>query len=278
MKSLAIKNTDYPIAYNSPVFETSDTKLNNIWIELQKVQVDFSFAQEQMMYHTSPHWAKANTVVELGSGTGYHLGRLANRFPNKTYCGNDISPEFTEYARQNEPLIEHFQCCDVYRLDGLFDFCILRLFLQHLPDTDQVLAKLADVTNPGGAILIIDSDDSERFYYPPVPRFMEFFNEYSSRETDKGRKRNVKSSVMKAMKGNKDWHIAKASSFVIPSTIDNNFHLLRRTYTLFMEMQTICGQMKDFDLNPAIDEWQQWCALDNAYTQVGLTALLLERL
>lgn len=278
MESLAIKNTDYPSAYNSPVFETSDNRLNKIWIELQKVQVEFSFAQELMMYHISPHWANAKTVVELGSGTGYHLGRLADRFPDKSYSAIDISPELTAYARQNEPQIDHFQACDVYKLEGHYDFCILRLFLQHLPDTDQVLTKIAEVTNPGGAILVIDSDDSERLYDPPVPRFMQFFNEYTSRETGKGRRRNVKSSVMQAMRGNKDWHIAKASNFVIPSTIDNNLHLLRRTYTLFMEMQSICEQMKGFDLNPAIEEWREWCALDNVYTQVGLTALLLERL
>ncbi len=278
MVSITAKKLDYSKTYYSPVFETSDNKLNEIWIELQKVQVEFSFAQELMIYHTSQHWAKAKSVVELGSGTGYHLGRLAHHFPSKFYTGIDISPEFTAYAKRKEIQIQDFQCCDVYDLKGQYDFCISRLFLQHLPETDQVLAKIAEVINLGGAILVLDSDDSERFYNPPVPRFMKFFKEYSASENSKGRSRDVTNSVKNGLRGSKDWHLVKESKFVIPSTINNNLHLLRRTYSLFMEMLLVSGQMKESDLMSATKEWKQWCALENTYTQVGLVALLLERI
>lgn len=261
----------------SPAFETSDQRLHEIWVELQKVQVEFSLGQELMAYYTSPHWAHAKTVVELGAGTGYHLGRLAERFPDKSYRGIDISPELTAYAQLHEPQVDQFECADVYELTGRYDFCVMRLFLQHLPETDRVLAKVAQITHPGGAALVIDSDDTQRLYDPPLPQFMRFFSDYTSRETGKGRRRDVENSVLASVKTSKDWRIAKAEKFVIPSTLGDNLHLLRQTYTLFLEMLEVSGQMPSVDFASVKDEWQHWCGLEKAYTQVGLTALLLER-
>ena len=266
------------ITSSSPLFETRNSRLVDIWDRLQCYQADFCIAQELPYYFTFEQWQHAEDVVDVGTGNGHYLGRIAESFPNKNYVGIDHSEDFLRIAenRVRSDRISFVQQ-DVWSLSGTYDFAILRLVLQHVPDVVGVLQRLGKVVQPGGGALVVDAHDPLRFFSPPLPIFMEFFKAFRLQEQRAGPDKTVTTGLQALVQSHPDWTIEAATTMTIPSTISGNMELFRDTYGLVVDMVELVGEL-DFEFDRVREEWRWWCGLDHAYTQVGLDVVRLVRI
>jgi SAM-dependent methyltransferase len=240
---------------HDPLFGTQKSTVLDIWDEMQRIQVNFAFAQELSFYYTTDRWHQARTVLDIGTGNGYYLGLLSGRFPNKAYHGIDTSGELVAIA-ENEVGSHNlnFLHGNLFDVNETYDFVIARLLIQHLDDVQAALSHIASITNLGGTAVIIDSYDPYRFFYPALPEFMQFFATYTEHEKAAGRDRNVADTVAKAIANIQSWKSAEPIKLLIPSTIPGNLDLFTRTYTLLVDLVEQVGEL-DYDYSAVKEHW-----------------------
>lgn len=263
---------------SDPHFVTQKPAILDIWDQMQRLQTDFAIAQELSFYYTSPEWQSAKTVLDVGCGNGYYLGKIANRFPEKSYHGIDLSPELVAVAQtESGGRNLSFSCRDLCELTESFDVVLMRLLLQHLDDVPVFLDEVARLTKSGKAAFIIDAHDPVRFFYPEFPEFTSFFAAYSEKERRAGRDRCVENRVRQALASSTTWQWRGITRLVIPSTISGNMALFAKTYTLLVDLVEQAGELS-YDFAVVKDAWRRWSQIPGAYTQVGLNMIRIERL
>ncbi len=248
-----------------------------IWNLLHRLQTDFSLPQELSVYHTCTAWLTAKNVLDIGTGNGYYLSQLAARFPEKRFVGIDFSEELIEVANleANADNVEFF----VDRLEtisGNYDFAMLRLVLQHLPNAGTALPRLAEFVVPDGNCLIIDAVDELRYFEPELPEFMDFFQKFIAATQHKGLDRNVVENINPAIAASPHWQLEKEWTLTIPSTWPQNMEKFTATYLNVLDL-TQQENMVDCDFAAVKEAWNNWAKNPNAYAQVGLKVLLLRR-
>jgi 2-polyprenyl-3-methyl-5-hydroxy-6-metoxy-1,4-benzoquinol methylase len=247
-----------------------DYTLPEVWDVLQRIQTDFSFNQELASYYTNPRWLEARSVLDIGTGNGHYLCRLASNFPDKAYVGVDVESTSIEVARQRAGSEQvHFTTGNVYDLRGHYDFIIMRLLMQHLDRPRDALDKVAQLLNPGGCALIIDALDRVRYFHPEPRRYMEFFRCYKRHQLARGMDRDVAQKVGRLLRGHPRLRRAASTELVVPSTIPGNLELFEQTYYLVVVMVELTGGLRH-DFAAVKTAWRDWCALPNRFMQVGL--------
>jgi len=262
---------------SSPLFANRDEEIVAIWEALGRLQTNLYIQQELAAYYTSPAWHAARNVVDLGTGNGYYLRQIARRFPDKTYLGVDDYSPMVEIARRqlrDEPVT--FEECDLFDVDGRFDFAVLRFVVQHLPDVDALLDLLVKVIEPGGAVLVIDADDSKRCFFPEASEFMQFFSAYAERESRDGRDRDCAESLPEKVRAQPKLTIGTTHEILVPSTVDDILSILREAYHHFIRLVELAGRL-EYDFDGVRAAWDRWCALRDAYTQVGMVITTIHR-
>ena len=259
------------------LFETRRDSVLVIWDQMQRLQTDFCIAQELSFYHTSPQWNSARTVLDIGTGNGYYLGKIAARFPDKVYHGADSSAELItiaerEAARENVS----FSRRSLFEITETYDLVLMRLLLQHVDDVQAVLEHVARLTNPGGSAFIIDAHDPWRYFHPDLPEFKKFFTAYAENERKEGRDRRVARRIEQALAASAAWRPGRALQLLIPSTIPGNLALFIKTYTLLVDLVEQSGKLQ-YDFLSVKEAWRRWSGIPHAYTQVGLSMISLER-
>lgn len=252
--------------------------LDDIWIELHRLQTDFCFESELGCYFRFPNWHRAETVADIGVGSGYYLYRLHSVFPNKQYTGIDINKTFIKHAQTNygSSAID-FQSSDLFSYSGEFDFLIIRLVFQHLSNPNKVLDKIMDLLKPGGSAFIIDALDQYRFCYPEPIEYMRFFKAFTQHQLSHGMDRDICGKIPTLISQYPKLKNDKSIELTIPSTISNNLTLFEQTYYLVILMLEADGKMK-YDYDNVKKAWRKWCLTDKKYMQVGLRYITLRRL
>ncbi|MGA9852869.1 MAG: malonyl-ACP O-methyltransferase BioC [Gammaproteobacteria bacterium] len=101
---------------------------------------------------------KPACILDLGCGTGRHLGALRQRYPKAQIIGTDFAINMLAAARRSQgwfrrtPLV----CADAMRLPfaaTCFDIVYCNLMLQWCDDLDGALTELRRVVNPHGLLL-----------------------------------------------------------------------------------------------------------------------------
>lgn len=265
-------------AVADPHFGTHQRPILTIWDRMQRLQTDFAFAQELSFYYTSNQWNDARTVLDIGTGNGYYLKLLAARFPHKKYIGIDTSAELIDIANRETCTADVvFDAVDILGHSGTYDFVLMRLLLQHLEDVSTALHHVAQLTRPGGSALIVDAHDPVRHFHPALPQFTEFFTAYAEHEGRMGRDRRVADRIGEALSNSTTWRYGDTLSLLIPSTIAGNLELFTRTYTLFVDLVNEAGELR-YDFAAVKEAWRRWSALPDAYTQVGLNLIRIDRI
>lgn len=263
---------------SDPHFQTQKEEILKIWDQMQRLQTDFALAQELTFYYTSSQWHCADTVLDLGTGNGYYLMKIADRFPRKRYHGVDISAELIAIAKKEagkgNVSFSHRSLSDVAEP---YDFVLMRLLLQHVDDIQAVLNHVAMLTTPGKAALIIDAHDPLRMFHPPLSEFMKFFTAYTEHERKAGRDRDVANRVEQVIASSTAWRLGGILQLLIPSTIPGNMELFTRTYTLLVDLVEQAGELQ-YDFPSAKEAWRQWLEESEAYTQVGLNLIRIDRI
>jgi SAM-dependent methyltransferase len=253
-----------------PLFTTKKPTILEIWDQIQRLQTEFAFAQELSCYYRTPQWHAAKTVLDLGTGNGYYLRKLAGYFPDKVYRGVDISAELIAIAqRESKSGNVSFSHCNLFDVTEAADFVLMRLLLQHLPDVQAVLDHVATLIPSGGSALIIDAHDPFRFFHPELPEFTRFFAAYAEHERSTGRDRRVAKRVEQAIASSRAWKLGDTLQLLIPSTIPSNLDLFTRTYTLLVDLVDQTGELQ-YDFSTVKEAWRRWSERPDAYAQVGL--------
>jgi len=260
-----------------PLFDLTRPELLAIWNRLQRLQVDVVFLQELAAYYTAPGWHAARRVLDLGSGNGYYLRRLAEYFPGKAYLGVELAPQLSDIAvRENAGSGIRFECANLFEVGDTHDFIILRLLLQHLDNIDDALDTLTRITRPGATALIVDSFDPVRFFDPPLPEVMQFFSNYTDQQAGQGRDRRAAQIVVDRVAAHPEWRVDANWHIVAPSTLPGNLDTFKQIYSNIVELLERVGQVP-CDFIALRRAWAAWCARPDAYTQVGVSIVRLER-
>jgi SAM-dependent methyltransferase len=259
------------------LFRTQKRAILETWDQMQRLQTDFAFAQELTFYYTSPQWRTAQTVLDLGTGNGYYLTKLAACFPDKRYVGIDVSPELIALAEKEAGAGNvSFSHRNLFDITEPCNFVLIRLLLQHRKDVPAILDHVATLISPGESALIIDAHDPSRLFHPDLPEFTEFFAAYADHERKAGRDRCVAGRVEEAIAASTQWRLGSTLPLLIPSTIPNNLERFTRTYTLLVDLVELAGELQH-DFAAVKESWRQWSERPDAYTQVGLTVIRLDR-
>lgn len=102
-----------------------------------------------------------DVIVDAACGLGYGSHLLASLTPAGRIVGADLSEYAVDYARENfskDTSRVEFHLCDACRLsfleDASVDIFVSFETLEHVPDTDALLAEAARVLKPGGRLVV----------------------------------------------------------------------------------------------------------------------------
>jgi SAM-dependent methyltransferase len=123
-----------------------------------------------LLFHLPPRTGRAGgRAVDLGCGTGRHIGLLAERFAD--VLAVDLSAPMVAHARRHrDHPAARWEVRDLHEVtpgeDGLFDLVLCAYTLHHVPDFGIALRHLRSLLRPGGQLLLVDVVDERR----TVPR------------------------------------------------------------------------------------------------------------
>lgn len=114
------------------------------------------------------HLRRGDTVVDLGTGTGWNLSRLADRVgPLGTVIGVDISPRMLDQARQNigdRASIELVEAdIATYQPPPDTAAVISTFAIEMRPDYGSIIERLATTIRPGGRIAVTGLRHADRW-------------------------------------------------------------------------------------------------------------------
>jgi SAM-dependent methyltransferase len=255
--------------------EAQSGRLTKLWIALLRYQTDISFPLELPFFYDDPVWLRADRVVDLGTGTGEHLFRLHTYFPEKTYTGIDISPDYIEVARKRFSHVSHdsrcsvfFEVGDVYDAKGTFDVALARLLVQHLPDLDRFLESASQLLVSGGALIVVDSNDRARLFVPELPHMQNLFDELRIAQQRAGGERDA-SKFLKAKAPSFGLKLAREAYVITPSSLPTYKSLFYKSYrTVFGIVRLNYGLQLDYKALNA--ELHNWYSLSNSFAQIGV--------
>ena len=129
------------------------------------------------------HLRPGDTVVDLGTGTGWNLTRLAQRVgPTGRVIGVDISPGMLDQARNNIGDLENVQLVEAdiatYQPPPDTTAVISTFAIEMRPDYDAIIKRLATTIRPGGRIAVTGlrhADHWPAWLSDTGSRFMRFF-------------------------------------------------------------------------------------------------------
>ncbi len=123
----------------------------------------------------------AGRALDIGTGPGQIVIKLARKLPRWRFVGVDRSPGMIAQARVNLAAAEdslrgrvEFEVADGNRLafpDGSFELVMCNSVLHHLAEPEKLLSEMARVAMPGSAILLRDLRRPNRLAYPLYVRW-----------------------------------------------------------------------------------------------------------
>ena len=124
-----------------------------------------------------------NRILDVGCGEGLaevRIGRL--HVSQVRLVGIDLMIERVmvaqrETASHNQRVgFATADACALPFLDGVFDSTFCVAVLQHIGDVDAALQEFARVTTAGGRILVVEPDNSARYWYSTAPAGIRAFD------------------------------------------------------------------------------------------------------
>lgn len=148
--------------------------LSDLSDQILTMQTDYSWPKESECLEK--HGLKdARRVLDIGSGNGYFLCRMAERYPDKQFTGIEISEPFVERAFKTarEMKLSNVRFihdkCPVQGIKEKFDFILARLTIYCSSDREDVLAWAYEILENRTRIGIIELDYDWIYTYPHNP-------------------------------------------------------------------------------------------------------------
>lgn len=117
------------------------------------------------------YFPRAESLLEIGCGTGFVLSSLRGALPMLRYAGSDIYTEGLGFAQQRLPGVCLFQM-DARHIPFVDEFDVVGAFdvLEHIEDDAGVLREIHGAVRAGGGVLLT---------VPQHPFLWSAFDEYS---------------------------------------------------------------------------------------------------
>jgi SAM-dependent methyltransferase len=108
-----------------------------------------------IVWAIAQHFPRADTLFDLGCGTGYVLAALRRAFPRLRLTGAELFPEGLSYARSRVPDATFYQL-DARDIPFDREFDVVGAFdvLEHCDDDRSFLAGMRRAVKPGGGVVI----------------------------------------------------------------------------------------------------------------------------
>jgi ubiquinone/menaquinone biosynthesis C-methylase UbiE len=134
------------------------------------------------------------SVVEFGCGPGYIMEKIMKHFNEVNILGIEIDTYLVDYANKylSEKGFNRFNVLEGNILDcnlesNKFDFAIIRLVLEHLPNPIKAALEVYRVLKPGGKAVFIDNDFEMHIRsYPHIPELKKLYDAYSKKRESEG--------------------------------------------------------------------------------------------
>ncbi|MGA8616556.1 MAG: methyltransferase domain-containing protein [Xanthobacteraceae bacterium] len=264
---------------NKEFLATAEPRSANDWDTLLEYQVDLAFPQELEFLLALPAFKNATDILDAGCGNGYYLSRLQQFFPEKAYCGVDISPELIARGMDRYPAVS-LSVGDIaaYCPARQFDLIIMRFVVQHLKDLDGILAAAGRLLKPSGSLLIIESDLARSANFPPLPAFTDMLHTFARVSADHGslKPRLLASPHQLLAQTDSGWIVERDDCVTAAQTGPFTASKLLAVYSLWVDL---CerSRMFAFDFDAVRKELQTWAARRAIFSTVALRMIVIKR-
>ncbi|GCF07145.1 class I SAM-dependent methyltransferase [Dictyobacter arantiisoli] len=168
---------------------------SNVEIEIKRLQAQVElFWPNELKHYREFGLSDGMSVVELGAGPGFMIDKIAERFPRCQLTALEVDPLLVEYAK-NYLTQKNRQDCRVIQgsimatglAENSFDFALIRMVLEHLPDIEGAIREVLRILKPGGKAVFVDNDfEMHIMTYPHIPELRELYDAYCQARSNEG--------------------------------------------------------------------------------------------
>ena len=158
-----------------------------------KAQVELFFDKEFDLYKKNG-LKDGMDIIECGSGPGYLIKSIIERFPACNATALEIDPflfsVLTENSRSGGEQLYYPVNESIYETklpENSFDFVITRLVIEHLEEPLKAIYELNRILKPGGKLVIVSNDFAYHLLtYPVIPELHEMYDAYCKSRFSEG--------------------------------------------------------------------------------------------
>jgi SAM-dependent methyltransferase len=127
------------------------------------------------------YFPRAESLLEIGCGTGFVLSNLRREFPALRFSGSEIYTEGLAFAQARLPGTDLFQM-DARNIPYVDEFDVVGAFdvLEHIEDDEAVLRQMHRAVRDGGGILL--TVPQHRFLWSAFDEYAQHKRRYACRE------------------------------------------------------------------------------------------------
>ncbi len=156
-----------------------DTPTLELYAGTLDVQARLHANETQEIIQSLGIWNSVHSVLDAGCGAGSFQKYLSARLKDKSYTGIDREGLFIQEASERTKDVTgvRFLQKDLFEFrEEKFDLIYVWAVLQHLPSVKVALQHFSTLLNPGGGILIFDTNQSQEMKFEPnVPSVVKLF-------------------------------------------------------------------------------------------------------
>lgn len=266
-----------------------------LWDAFLEVQADLFFEPEFQWIANQGWWEEVKNTLEIGSGNGAYLSKLADQFPEKSFYGMEKLPLSVEQA--NERYAGNrivFEEGDAEILNEQWvnsaDIVLFRLTLQHLKNPFLALQNAWHYLQSGGHVLIIDSCDSAMKTSHSITAIDKALERVVESQRNQGvGNRKITLEILEMLENNhsqlSEWYEIVSSNLDATGKVlyknmrlegEQNRKLYFNHNLLFLTLlhRTYGVQV---DIKGAYTELKEYFADENAWTILGMHYLVLKK-
>jgi len=127
------------------------------------------------------YFPRAESLLEIGCGTGFVLSNLRREFPALRFSGSEIYTEGLAFAQARLPGTDLFQM-DARNIPYVDEFDVVGAFdvLEHIEDDEAVLRQMHRAVRDGGGILL--TVPQHRFLWSAFDEYAQHKRRYARQE------------------------------------------------------------------------------------------------
>ena len=126
------------------------------------------------LFHGDTVYEPGSRVLEVGCGVGAQTRIVARQNAAAQFTCLDVSAASiaqAQAAATGTGLTNvAFECVDAYQFQprgSLFDHAYFCFVLEHVPEPERLLRRVASLVRPGGSVIAIEGDHGSTFFHPP---------------------------------------------------------------------------------------------------------------